>query len=94
VTGEDELWTGPDDPPIEDFAADEEDEPQAGTRSVFVGTVRLVLVLLIVLALLVYFVVPFNSLFTAVPRNWRLPGTGTRTIPLAPEHKGNPMLPA
>jgi hypothetical protein len=90
VTDESDLWTVVDEPSMEDFDAAEEEEPQAGARVVLIRILRVVGVLLVVLALVLYIVVPFYSSFWSVPYQWLRPNTGTHTIPLAPEHRSSP----
>ena len=85
MTDESDLWTVVDEPSMEDFEAAEEDEPQVGAR-----VLRVVGVLLVILALLLYFVAPFYNFFSSVPYHWLRPSTGTHAIPLAPEHKSSP----
>ncbi len=84
------LRTVVDEPSMEDFEAAEEEQPQVGARVVLIRILRVVGVLLVILALLLYFVAPFYNSFWSVRYQWLRPNTGTHTIPLAPEHKSNP----
>jgi len=94
VTDESDLGTARDEPSLDDFEAAEEDEPEAGARGAVHRILRLLGVLLVIVALLVYFAtVPLHYVFSSVPFHWRPSGGGTRTIPLAPEHR-SPKLPA
>jgi hypothetical protein len=88
VTDESELRTVADEPSQEDFDAADEEEPQAGTREVLVKVLKVVGVLLVILALLLYFVVPVSS----VSFHWRRLGPELRTIPLAPERRSSPKM--
>jgi hypothetical protein len=47
---------------------------------------------LLIAALVFYFIVPLNSYFTVGPLHWRRPAAGPRSIPLAPEHRSAPKL--
>jgi len=83
----------PEGPSIEDFwAADEEAErrPRSLVSRMLIGG----LALLLIAALIAYFVVPFNNFFGSVTYHLWHPNTGVHTIPLAPERKANPKLPA
>ena len=94
VTGENGPWTVLEEPSWEDFDAAEEEEPKARARAVLVRILRIVGVLLVIVALLLYFIAPFNNIFGSAPIRWFRPDTGTRPIPLAPAPKTSPKLPA
>jgi hypothetical protein len=94
MSDENDLWMVGDEPSLEDFEAAEEEESRAGTRPVLVRILRVVGVVLVIVALLFYFVVPFRNVLRRVPIRWRLPGTGTQPIPIAPQHEDNPKRPA
>jgi len=94
VTGESGPWVVFDEPAAEDFETDAADEPKAGARAVFVRVLRAVGVLLVIVALLFYFIAPFNSFIRSVPLHWLHPDSGTRPIPLAPRPQHSPKLPA
>jgi hypothetical protein len=94
VIDESGHWTVLVEPPPEDFEAAEEDAPRAGAWVVAVRILRLVAVLIVIVALLTYFAVPFNNIFSSVPYRLRHPDSGTRTIPLAPEPPASPKIPA
>ena len=93
VTDESEQPTFEDEPSVEDFEAAEQEPPPAGLKVAVVRILRLVGVLLVIVALLLYFVVPFNTAFRSVLHRLRLPGGWMRTIPLAPEPPSHPKLP-
>lgn len=76
-------WTAENEPPPEDFFLDEEEEPPASPRATVLRMLRVAGVLLLVLALLLYFVVPFRVAVVEAWHHWRPPLM--RTIPLAPE---------
>jgi hypothetical protein len=86
------LWTDADEPSPDDFEAAEE-EPQAGARMILVRILRLVGVLFLILALLLYFVAPFRVAVIGALRELRLQSPKLQQIPLAPEPKDNPRLP-
>lgn len=65
MTDASDLWTVADEPSMEDFEAAEEEEPQVGAR-----ILRVVGVLLVILALLLYFVAPFYNFFSSLRRGW------------------------
>jgi hypothetical protein len=88
VADESELPAVADEPSQEDFDAADEEAPQVGTREVLVRVLKVVGVLLVILALLLYFVVPVSS----VSFPWRRLGPGMRTIPLAPERRSSPKV--
>jgi hypothetical protein len=81
-----------DEPSAEEFAADTDEDLQAARRRARVGVVRMIVTLLVVVALLLYFITPFNNVFSSAPFHWLRQGSGTRPIPLAPEQK-SPKLP-
>lgn len=93
VTDEVDLRADADEPSMEDFEAAEQEELPTGPWVVLRRILRIVGVLLVIAALLVYFVVPYQNVFSAW-RHWRLPSIPLHTIPLAPEPKSVPTLPA
>lgn len=92
VTDEQGLWTVLVEPSAADFDEPEEDELQPAARRVLLRILRVGLVLLLVVALLLYFVVPLGNIFTSVPEYLQRLRTGTHTIPLAPQHRSSPKL--
>ena len=93
MTGERDIWTAGDEPSTEDFEAAEEEASARGPWAVLSKLLRTVGVLLLVVALLLYFVAPFRSVFVDVLHQLRLPIPKLQSIPLAPEPRGNPKLP-
>jgi hypothetical protein len=93
VSDERELPTVVDEPSVEDFESAEDEQPPAGARVVLARVLRVVGVLLVVVALILYLVVPFNSGLSRAVRRLRLPDIRLRTIPLAPEQENAPKLP-
>ena len=94
VTDEGGPWIVFDEPSAQDFEAGAQDEPKAGARVVFVRILKAFGVLLVIVALLVYFIAPFNNYLRSVPFHWFHPDSGTRPIPLAPQPQHTPKLPA
>ena len=94
VTGEQAHWTILDEPSPDEFEAAEEELAKPSAGVIVWRIVRLAVALLLVAALLVYFVTPFTNIFGSVPFRWMHPNTGIHTIPLAPPQKANPKLPA
>ena len=94
VTDERDVEADTDEPSLEDFEAAEQEEPQAGARVVLFRILRTVGVLLVVLALVVYFAVPVSSFFIHVTHDWRRPSTGIHKIPVAPEPTSSPKISA
>jgi hypothetical protein len=92
MADEDDLGTDADEPSPEDFAAAEQEEPQAGARVVRFRFLRLVGVLLVVLALVLYFAVPVSHVFPHVSFGWRRPNTGIHSLPTAPEPTSSPKI--
>jgi hypothetical protein len=90
VTDESDLGTPVDEPSLEDFEEAEHEEPQAGARVVLFRILRTVGVVLVVLALVVYFAVPVSSFFVHVTHDWQRPSTGIHAIPVAPEPTSSP----
>ena len=58
--------------------------------SLFVRVLRAIAALIVIAALLFYFVEPFRSVLTVIPLPWRSPDSGARPIPLAPTPKTSP----
>lgn len=95
MTDEFDYLTAYEEPSAEDFeAAEEEEELQAGGRTVRFRILRAVGILIVILALVLYLVVPYGNLITIGRFRLRLPTIRTRPIPLAPEHKSPPKAPA
>ncbi len=86
-------WDLSDEPSMEDFEAAEDEQPPVGARVALVRTLKTVGVLLVIVALLLYFVVPFNNALSDVLRRVRIPSIRLHTIPLAPEPTTIPTLP-
>jgi hypothetical protein len=92
VTDEDDLWTTAEEPSEEDFEAAEREQPPRGPRETLVWILRLVGVLLVILALVLYLVAPYSSLLRGLSGRLRLLGPGIQPIPIAPEPKTVPKL--
>jgi len=80
-----------DEPSTEDFEAAEQVDQPSGAGAVVFRILRVAGVLLLIVALLLYFVMPFRDVVVRVLHQWNLP---LQSLPLAPEHKTNPKLPA
>jgi hypothetical protein len=91
VSDDDDFGTTVEEPSAEDFEAAAEERPQNGKRSVLVRILRAAGVLFVVVALLLYFVVPFYDTFKGVPYDWRRPLPDVRQIPVAPEPTSTPV---
>ncbi len=78
-------------PSAEDFEAAAEERPQVGVRSVLVRILKSIGVLFVVLALLIYLVVPLYHTIKSVPYGRPTPSPGTRQIPVAPEPTSTPL---
>ncbi len=87
-----DLWTDADEPSPDDFEAAEE-APESGATTILVRTLRLVGVLFLILALLLYFVAPFRIAVIGALHELRLPSPKLQQIPLSPQPKENPRLP-
>ena len=86
------LWTDELGPVLEDF----EDPPEVETpsaRSVHVRVLRTIAVLVLIAALLVYFVVPFNNFFLGATTRWLHQAPRMHLIPVAPEPSKGSTLP-
>jgi hypothetical protein len=94
MTNEIPTWTVLDEPSSEEFEAAEEEQARPSVGFVLWRVFKLGVALLLVAALLVYFVTPFTNIWGSVPYRWLHPNTGIHTIPLAPPQKANPKLPA
>ena len=81
-----------DEPSPEDFAAAEDESPQVGMRVVLARILRTVGVLFVIVALLVYLVVPVRTFVAQVVHDLRRPNTEMRKIPLAPEPTSSPTI--
>ena len=73
-----------------EFEAANEELQERGP-SLFVRVIRAIAALIVIAALLFYFVEPFRSVLTVIPLPWRSPNSGTRPIPLAPAPKTSPL---
>ena len=93
MTDERDPSTASDEPSPEEFAVDADEDLQLARRRARVGVVRVIVTLLVVVALLLYFITPFNNVFSSAPFHWLRQGSGTRPIPLAPEQRSSPKLP-
>ena len=82
-----------DQPSSTEFEDTEDEDGQVAERPRRSRVVKLVVTLLVVVALLLYFITPFNSVFSSAPFHWLRQGSGTRPIPLAPEQRTSPKLP-
>ena len=78
-----------DEPSPADFEAAEEERAAIGAKAVLGRVVKVVVGLLLVVALLAYFIEPFNTIFGNAYRWWR-PSVRLHAIPLAPERRGAP----
>jgi hypothetical protein len=79
-----------DEPSTQDFeTAEEEDSLEEPRRALF-RIARLAVTSLLIFALLLYFAMPLNNMFSSVTYQLRLPGM--RRIPLAPPQKRSPKL--
>jgi len=92
VTDECDVEADVDEPSPEDFAAAEDESPQVGTTAVLARILRTAGVLFVIVALLVYFVVPVRIFVTQVVHDLRRPNTEMRKIPLAPEPTSSPTI--
>jgi hypothetical protein len=90
MADEDDFISDADEPSPEDFEADEHVEPPGGARAVVFRVLRVAGVLILILALLLYFVVPFRVVALRVLDQLRTP---LQSVPLAPHPKSNPSLP-
>jgi len=91
VTDDDSSPPVADEPSDEDFEAPAEEDPASRARLTFFRVLRLLGTLLIILALLVYFIPPFRSVIVSVPSLLR-PNRGIQPIPLVPEPKTREQL--
>jgi hypothetical protein len=91
VTEDHDFETTPEEPSAEDFEAAAEERPQVRTSSVLVRILKAVGALFVVIALLLYLVVPFYDMFRGVPYDWRRPLPNVRPIPVAPEPTSAPV---
>jgi hypothetical protein len=81
-------------PSAEDFEAAEAEQAHRGVRAIVLRTLWRLVALLIVIALLAYFIVPFNGFFgSSLYHRWHQINP-LRTIPLAPRRESLPKLPA
>jgi hypothetical protein len=92
VTDENDLWADDEEPSLEDFFADEYDEQPPSPWAPVLRALRVVGTLVLVVALLLYFVVPFRTAILEAWSHWRPPVVRMRTIPLAPEPTGTVKL--
>ncbi len=91
MTDESDPGMSVDEPPIEEFEAEE--APPAGPWAVPFRVLRAVVALLVIVALLFYFVAPFRTVVRSIPRYLKWPSTKMRVIPLAPRPQNHPRLP-
>jgi hypothetical protein len=94
VTDESGAWAAYDEPSWEDFEAAEAEDQQLRQRGSRFRILRAVGILIVVLALVLYLVVPRFVYFSGRSLHVRLPTTRTRPIPLAPAHESPPKAPA
>ena len=87
VPDEDAFHLVADEPSIEDFEAPIEEDQRSGPRRAFFKVLRLLGTLLVIAALLVYFIPPLNSAIRSVPSLLMRPHRGIQRIPLVPEPK-------
>jgi hypothetical protein len=78
-------------PSAEDFEAAAEERPDVGVRPLLVRVLKFIGVLFVVLALLLYLVVPFYMTYVNVPDGRSGPRPGPRPIPSAPEPTSTPL---
>ena len=88
-----DLWITADEPSPEEFEAAEEEPRPAGPRVMLRRILRLLGVLVLIFALLLYFVVPFRNVVIDAMRQMNLPVPRLQSIPLAPEPTSTPKLP-
>jgi len=79
-----------DEPSIDDFEAADEEMPPVGARAILFRILRALGVMLLIVALLLYFVTPFRAVIVDAVRQLRQP---LQSIPLAPQERSNPKLP-
>jgi len=91
VADENDLLEVVDEPSPEEFEAAERIEPPVGARAVVFRIARAIGTLLLIVALLLYFVAPFRNAVIRVLDEWHLP---LQSIPLAPGPPDNPKLPS
>ena len=65
-----------------------DDEPHVGAKAH--RGLRVAGVLVVIVALLAYFVIPFGTPLFGGHYRWRRPSTGIRAIPVAPMHADEP----
>ena len=87
------LWTDAPGPLIGDFEDPPEDEACLARRGLL-RVLRTVGVLVLIAALLAYFVAPFNNFFIGATTRWLHPDTRMHLIPLAPERSTDSTAPA
>ena len=95
VNDDRDLWMPlADEPSAEEFEAAETEQPQRGAVAIVLRTLWRLVALLIVVALLAYFILPFNGFFGSAPYHRHFPSNPLHSIPLAPRHDGPSKLPA
>jgi hypothetical protein len=87
----DDLRTTAEEPSAEDFQAAEEELPPRGVRSALVRILTSVGIVFVVVALLVYIVVPFYITLRGAAYDSPRPRSGIRQIPVAPEPTSAPV---
>ena len=92
VTDDHDVGTTVEEPSEEDFEAAAEEEPPVGAAVVLVRILKAVGVLFVILALLLYFVIPFYGTFTRAHNEGRTPSPEIRQIPVAPEPTSTPRI--
>jgi hypothetical protein len=91
VTDENGHWSAEHEPSLEEFEAPE-DEVTSRTSSPLARVLRLVGVLILITALLMYFVTPFNNFFTTTTYYLMHPDVKVHPIPAAPKPQASPRF--
>ena len=78
-------------PSVEDFEAAAQERPPTGVRPVLIRILKSIGILFVVLALLLYLVVPLRNAVWGPAHDWPRPGTGPQQIPVAPEPTSTPV---
>jgi hypothetical protein len=89
VTDENGHWSAEREPRPEEFEAPEDEVPRRPS-SPLARVLRLVGVLILVTALLMYFVTPFNNFFVTTTYYLIHPDVKVHPIPAAPKPRTNP----
>jgi len=93
VTDDELNSTVVEEPSPEDFDAAEEEESPAGPWAIVLRILRIVAVLIVIAALLVYFVAPYGRFLGLTRYRWIPHGIRIQPIPRAPAPAGSPTLP-